>query len=246
MKAKGNAYGPKVVAQYLKDGTIDTSKGESYEEQMDKFFASIRNEDGSNLIRFTDESSTVDKICAYLESELDKKSDSYEFAVRYPSKYTATVTGNYKKLVKINDRMEEEINTRINTKYADVLRRPINVTLYLEMDAEANYFAHRKGNFYYQEGKGRMIEYTVHFVDADGNPVGSQTGVSEKRRSIKLTFPEGYSYISSDDTNCQVKKGKVSYGGRSFQILSNEEVEVTIRLRSLNPDKASPSNASGK
>ncbi len=233
IKAKGVAYGHKVVTQYLKDGTIDTSKGESFREQMDKYFNKISNEDGSNILSYSGTSGTADKICAFLENEIDAKRDSFGFAVRYPSEYTALVTGNYSKLVNINNEIEEAVNRRLNEKYKDVLRNPVKISLYLERDADNNYYAYETGNLNYQEGQGKKINYLVHFVDIEGNEVGTQSGTGEKKRSVQLVFPEGYSWISNGSENYKVSQGKVSYSGRSFQILSSDEVELQVRLRKL-------------
>ena len=234
IKANGIAYGPKVVSQYLQDGTIDTSKGESFRDQMDKFFAGIRNEDGSNILSYTSAGSMADQICAYLESELDAKCDNFGFAVRYPSEYTAQVTSNYAKLLDINSEIESIVNKRINEKYSDVLSNPIWIDLVLERDADDNYYAYETGNLYYREGQGKMIDYLVHFVDTDGNEVGTQSGTGDKQHSVTLTFPEGYGWNGFNSDNCKASQGSVSYRGMSFQILSDEEVEIEIRVKNLN------------
>lgn len=240
IKARGSAYGRKVVAQYLKDGTIDTSKGESFKEQMDRYFDKVTNEDGSNSFIYTSTVATADRICAYLETMIEAKSENFGFLVRYPSAYTAQVTGNYSKLVKINNEIEEMVNSRINEKYQNVLKNPVRISLFLKRDADVNYYAYENGSLYYQEGQGRKINYLVRFVDTDGNEVGTQSGTGEKKRSVQLTFPEGYSWISNGSENCKVSQGKVSYGGRSFQILDGDEIEVQIRLRKLKTENSKP------
>ena len=234
IKANGIAYGPKTVSQYLQDGTIDTSKGESFRDQMDQFFAGIRNEDGSNILSYTSAGTTADQICAYLEKEIDAKRDSFGFAVRYPSEYTAKVTGNYSKLLNLNSEIESSVNKRINEKYKDVLRNPIMIYLYLEQDADNNYYAYETGSLSYQEGQGKKVDYLVHFVDTEGNEVGTQSGTGEQQGSVALTFPKGYGWIGNDSENYKVSRGSVSYQGMSFRILSDGEVEIEVRLKNLN------------
>ena len=205
---------------------------------MDRYFDKVTNEDGSNSFIYTSTGATADRICAYLETMIEAKSENFGFLVRYPSAYTAQVTGNYSKLVKINNEIEEKVNSRINEKYQNVLKNPVRISLFLKRDADVNYYAYENGSLYYQEGQGRKINYLVRFVDTDGNEVGTQSGTGEKKRSVQLTFPEGYSWISNGSENCKVSQGKVSYGGRSFQILDGDEIEVQIRLRKLKTENS--------
>ena len=247
IKADGTDYGPAVVAQYLKDGTIDTSKGESFKDQMDDFFESAANEDGSNMIAYTNISETAAKICSYLEQELDERNYSFSFVVRYPSKYTAQVTGNYSKLADINNEIEEAVNTAINSKYDSILKNPIKISLLLKRDADVNFYAQENGAIYYKEGQGKPVSYTIHFIDTDGNKIGTQTGTGEKGMSIQLEFPEGYSWISNSKANYKVNSGKATYGGESIYITGTGTLDMNVRLRVVKPnkntEKASPSEA---
>lgn len=247
IKANGTDYGPSVVAQYLKDGTIDTSKGESFVDQMNDFFDKVANEDGSNMITYTSVNETSEKICSYLEKGLAEKNESFSFVIRYPSKYSAQTTGNYSKLVDINNEIEDAVNNKINSKYSNVLKNPLKISLYLKVDADARYYAHETGKFYYQDGQGKMVDYTIRFVDTKGNEVGTQTGKGEKGKSISLVFPEGYSWISNSSANYKVHKGEAHYSGTTFRITGTEPVEMDVRLRvkktQTTVNTASPSEA---
>ena len=234
----GTDYGPSVVAEYLESGNVDTSLGESFADSMDDFFEDIENEDGSNIIHYTSVSQAADDICAYLEKEIDSRAYSFSFVVRYPEEYTASVTGNYSKLVDINNDIEDEVNDRINDAYGDILKNPVKISLFLERDAQVCFYAHENGSIYYKEGQGKQISYTIHFVDVDGNDVGTQTGTSEKGGSIELQFPEGYSWISNESSNYEVNKGKASYGGESVHILAASDLDMDIRLREAASKKA--------
>ena len=231
IKAKGTDYGPKVVAQYLKDGTIDTSKGQSFAKQMDEFFEGVRNEDGSNMITYSGIDSTADQIINYIESEIDKKQDSYSFVVRYLSGYSAAVTGDYSALVKVNNQIESRVNDTINAKYSDVLANPVRVSLFLKNDADSRYYCHVNNIIRYKEGQGKQVEYLIHFVDKDGNEVGSQSGYGEKGKRIDLKFPEGYKWISNGSDNYQVNAGSAYYNGRSFTIKGTDPIDMNIRLK---------------
>ncbi len=231
IKARGTDYGPKVVAQYLKDGTIDTSKGQSFSNQMDEFFKKAANADGSNMITYSGVSGTADRIASYLESEIDGKKDSFSFVVRYLSDYSATVTGDYSALVKVNNQIESLVNEKMNAKYAGVLANPVRISLYLQSDANSRYYVQETGSLRYQEGQGKQVEYLIHFVDKDGNEVGTQSGVGEKGKSISLTFPDGYSWISNGSENYHVNQGSANYNGRTFIIKGREAVDMDVRLR---------------
>ncbi len=231
IKARGTDYGPKVVAQYLKDGTIDTSKGQSFSKEMDAFFNKVANSDGSNMITYSGVNSTADQIVKYLETAIDGKKDSFSFVVRYLSDYSANVTGDYSALLKVNDQIEDRVNEKINTKYAAVLVNPIRISLYIQPDADSRYYAHETGNLRYQEGQGKQVEYLIHFVDVDGNEVGTQSGVGEKGRKINLKFPEGYSWISNEAVNYQINQGSANYSGLSFTIKGSDPVDMNVRLR---------------
>ena len=128
---------------------------------MDRYFDKVTNEDGSNSFIYTSTGATADRICAYLETMIEAKSENFGFLVRYPSAYTAQVTGNYSKLVKINNEIEEMVNSRINEKYQNVLKNPVRISLFLKRDADVNYYAYENGSLYYQEGQGRKINYLV-------------------------------------------------------------------------------------
>ena len=234
----GTDYGPSVVAEYLDSGNVDTSLGESFADSMDDFFADIENEDGSNIIYYSSVSQTADDICAYLEKEIDSRAYSFSFVVRYPEEYTASVTGNYSKLADINNDIEEKVNDRINDAYGDILKNPVKIFLFLERDAQVCFYAHENGSIYYKEGKGKQISYAIHYVDTDGNDVGTQTGTSEKGSSIELQFPEGYSWISNASINYEVNKGKATYGGDSVYILAASNLDMDVRLREVAPKKA--------
>lgn len=234
----GTDYGPSVVAEYLDSGNVDTSLGESFADSMDDFFADIENEDGSNIIYYSSVSQTADDICAYLEKEIDSRAYSFNFVVRYPEEYTASVTGNYSKLADINNDIEEKVNDRINDAYGDILKNPVKIFLFLERDAQVCFYAHENGSIYYKEGKGKQISYAIHYVDTDGNDVGTQTGTSEKGSSIELQFPEGYSWISNASINYEVNKGKATYGGDSVYILAASNLDMDVRLREVAPKKA--------
>lgn len=230
-RAKGAAYGPKVVAQYLKDGAIDTSKGQSFKEQMDQFYKNVANEDGSNMIEFTGTEAAVDKICAYLGQEINSRKSSFSFVIRYPAKYDASETGSYSLLADINRTVQEKVISRMNAEYQDILRYPFRMFLLLEKDADSRYYVHDTGNLSYQEGKGKMVDYLIHFVDTDGNEIGAQSGTGEKGRSVQLKFPEGYSWISDSASNYKVNSGKASYSGKTFHILSGDAIDMNVRLQ---------------
>lgn len=230
-KARGTAYGREVVAQYLKDGTIDTSKGQSFAKQMDEFFNQVKNADGSNMITYSSVNATADQIVKYLETEIDGKKDNFSFVLRYRSGYSAAVTGDYSAVLKVNRQIEDRVNEKINAKYSDVLANPVRISIFLKSDADNRYYGHETGNLRYKEGQGKQVEYLVHFVDVDGNEVGTQSGSGEKGRSINLVFPEGYSWISSESNNCHVNQGNINYSGRSFIIRGTEPVDINVRLR---------------
>lgn len=245
-KARGVAYGPKVVAQYLKDNTIDTSKGKKFAQEMDEFFAKVRNEDGSNMMTYTDPDQTAEAIKAYLDVQIGARKDNYALVIRYPSSFSAGETGNYSKLVKLNNQIEDSVNNYINTKYQDVLKNQFRFSLFLKVDANSCYYVHNTGTFRYQEGKGKQVDYVIHFIDVDGNEVGTQSGSGEKGKTVKLEFPSGYSWISDAKSNYKVKEGSASYSGRSFKIIGTDAVDMEVRLRTVEekkPSKASDSEA---
>ena len=238
ISADGTDYGPEVVAQYLESGEIDTSLGESFEDTMDDFFDSVSNADGSNMFEYDGVNNTADAIIEYLAGRLDEKADNYSFVVRYPESYNATKTGNYSKLVDLNNEIEERVNQKINRDYEDVLRSDVKISLLLKVDADSCYYAHENGAIYYKEGQGRKIPYTVHFIDKEtGEEVGTQSGTGEKRQSIRLEFPEGYSWISNAKDNYEVNDGKASYGGTTINILGNDELDMDVKLRRVASEK---------
>ena len=67
--------------------------------------------------------------------------------------------------------------------------------------------------------------------------MGTQSGTGEKRQSIQLEFPEGYSWISNAKDNYEVNDGKASYGGTTINILGNDELDMDVRLRQVAPKK---------
>ena len=239
ISADGTDYGPDVVKEYLESGKIDTSLGESFEDSMDDFFDEAANEDGSNMFEYDGVDGTADQIIKYLERMLDEKAESASFVVRYPDSYSAAVTGNYSKLVDLNNEIEDQVNKEMNEKYKDVLKSDIKVSLYLQVDAQSCYYVHESIKFYYQEGQGKKIAYTIHFIDIEtGDEVGVQTGTGEKRTSIPLEFPEGYRWITNGSEYYEVNEGEARYSGRSFTILGTTAVDMDVKLRSLNQDTA--------
>ena len=127
----------------------------------------------------------------------------------------------------------------MNEKYKDVLKSDIKVSLYLQVDAQSCYYVHESIKFYYQEGQGKKIAYTIHFIDIEtGDEVGVQTGTGEKRTSIPLEFPEGYRWITNGSEYYEVNEGEARYSGRSFTILGTTAVDMDVKLRSLNQDTA--------
>ena len=201
---------------------------------MDEFFDSVANEDGSNLFTYGGVGETADSIIEYLGKQLDNKEDSFSFVIRYPDSYSASVNGNYSKLVDLNNDIEDKVNKAINEQYEKVLKNDIKISLYLEVDANSCYYVHETGKIYYKEGQGKQIPYTIHFISAEtGEEVGTQTGTGEKSRSIDLKFPEGYSWISNSSENYEVNEGKAHYSGDCFQIQGTSEVDMDVRLRTL-------------
>lgn len=229
-KATGIKYGPQVVSKYMKDGVIDTSLGISFKDNMDKFFASVSNEDGSNIITYTNVDDTANKIAAYIGRQIDERQSKFEFAVRYGSEYTAAASGNYSKLVKLNDQVEDKVNAAVNSKYSGVLKSPVKINLFLKQDASVNYYSHETGSLNYNPGQGLQISYTIHMM-CDGTEVYTQTGTAERNMSVALDFPEGYSWISNAKENYTISKGEGSYGGKSFRVTGRTAFEMSVNVR---------------
>lgn len=229
-KATGIKYGPRVVKKYLKDGTIDTSLGISFKDQTDKFFASVRNEDGSNIISYTSTDEMVNQIVAYISRQIDERQSSFEFVTRYGSAYPATVSGNYSKVLQLNNQIEEKVNTAINNKYKEVLRNELKISLYLQSDANAEYYCHRTGNLHYQEGQNLQVPYTLHLM-CDGQEIATQTGTAERNASVEINFPENYSWISNSKENYTVMKGEGHYSGKTFRVTGRTEFEMSVKVR---------------
>ncbi len=230
IKAKGVAYGPKVVAEYLKSGEIDTDKGESFEDKVAGILEDAVNEDGSNDISFTNVDDTAEAIVSYISEEIEERSENFKFLVRYPKKYSPSKTGSYSDLADINNEIEDAVNKAVNKEYGDILKNELRISLSLEKGVDT-YYAIENGFLRYQEGQGKMLDYTIHYFDIDGNEVGEMSGTAEKGSKVMLEFPEGYSWISSEKANYQVNEGSAFYHGKSFTIQGNKPVDMDVRIR---------------
>lgn len=230
IKAKGIKYGPRVVKKYMSDGVTDTSLGISFKDNMDKFFASVRNEDGSNIISYTNVEDTASQIIAYISRRIDERQSNFEFVVRYGSEYTAGTSGNYSRVSKLGKEMKEKVNAEINSRYGSVLKNQMKINLFLEEDADVNYYSHTTGNLYYQPGQGLQVPYTIHLV-CGGTEVYTQTGTAERSTSVSILFPEGYSWISTADENYTISAGKGSYGGKTFRVTGRTPFEMSVNVR---------------
>lgn len=250
VKCQGSKYGPDVVSQYLKDGTIDTSKGESHEERINHLIDSIRNEDGSNIISFKSVEDASEKIYNYMKKQIEGRQSEYAYMVRYPSTYTSYKTGNYTKVSNFNREIRANVEERINSQYGERLKYKVNLYMFTDIDSEGNYLSRADNKLYYANETipEKKYQYTIHYVDEDTKEeVGVQTGETERAKNVALEYPEGYGFYHS--ASPRVDKGYVAYTSSTFQILGREDIELTIyvgsqRASGSNITKATPSSAS--
>lgn len=246
IKAKGIKYGPKVVAQYLKDGTIDTSKGESFEAEVEKFFNGVRNEDGSNIIIYQNDDQAAAEICAYLDKLIDGREKYFQFAVRFPSIYKTDRTGDYLKVSDTCNRITSKVGSHLHEKYEGILKNFPYLTLAPEGDALGHYYGYKNGNFYYKPGQGKMVSYVLRYIDMDtGSVVKTQSGSAELQVKIPLAIPEDYQLVGVTSKYVTVKAGSARMTRAGLYITDDTpaEVELRVQLKKQDSGKATSSNA---
>lgn len=247
-KCNGSKYGPAVIKQYIEDGTIDTSKGESYEERANKLIERIRNEDGSNIIEFVNVESAAEQICSYMAKQIERRQSKFAFIVRYPSSYTSYKSGNYTKVYNFNKEIRAKVEQNINSQYEDILKYKIISYISADTDGSGNYFGKAEGRLQYADAPKEQYQYLIHYIDSDTKKeVGVQKGETERAATKELRYPSGYSYDYSKKH--KINKGSPTFNSSVFQILGNGDVEMTIYVikkdaGSSNPTKATPSSAS--
>ncbi len=227
--AKGTKYGPKVVEKYLDEGIIDTSIGTSFEEDTEKFYASVAEKEDSLVLQYTSVNDAVNKIVAYLSSRIDCRDDTYTVLLRFGNAFRTTDKYGYRNAGAAKKNIVDAVNEKLFTKYGAELQHDKSYQdfyLSLKNGSGEEYYSYWSGRFYYNKGYDIQLPYTIHYV-CDGTEISSQSGTAETGASVELEIPEGYKFLYSGSG---ILKGKGSVGATKLILGGREAVEAKVAL----------------
>ena len=120
-KATAITYGTPVVAQYMADGTTDTSLAKSYHDRKEAELSSYINNDKAKDITYQSEDAAVQALVAQLERAIQNKEKNINLLVRYNDYSRKVDSRESKTVVSINDTVIQKALTQLKAKYPDII-----------------------------------------------------------------------------------------------------------------------------
>ena len=120
-KATAITYGTPVVAQYMADGTTDTSLAKSYHDRKEAELSSYINNDKAKDITYQSEDAAVQALVAQLDRAIQNKEKNINLLVRYNDYSRKVDSRESKTVVSMNDTVIQKALTQLKAKYPDII-----------------------------------------------------------------------------------------------------------------------------